>query len=59
MDQDMFDRLCEPYQRGENEKKSGTGLGLNICSAILTEHNFSVRVERLEVGTKIKIRVKN
>jgi signal transduction histidine kinase len=59
MDQAMFDRLCEPYQRGENEKKTGTGLGLNICSSILQEHGFDIKVERLEVGTKINIRVKH
>jgi len=33
----------------------GTGLGLNICIQILKEHNFNVKAEKTDSGTKIKI----
>ena len=58
--QDDFDKLSQPYIRKEGQKESGTGLGLNICIAILEEHGFSLTCEKLENGgTKIKINVKN
>lgn len=34
------------------------GLGLNISSAILQEHNFLLKCERVETGTKMKIKIK-
>lgn len=51
-----FMELSKPYKRKEGQKESGTGLGLNICIAILGEHGFSVKAEKLENGTKIKIK---
>lgn len=52
-----FIELSKPYVRKEGQKEGGTGLGLNICIAILKEHGFSVRAEKLEQGTKIKIKI--
>jgi len=58
--QEDFDKLSQPYTRKEGQKESGTGLGLNICIAILHEHGFSLTCEKLETGgTKIKIKVNN
>jgi K+-sensing histidine kinase KdpD len=38
-------------------KETGTGLGLNICKAILDEHKFEITAEKLEKGgTKLKIK---
>ena len=54
-----FNELSQPYTRKENQKESGTGLGLNICIHILKEHGFAIEAEKLEVGTKIKISVSN
>lgn len=51
-----FVELSKPYKRKEGQKESGTGLGLNICIAILGEHGFSVTAEKLDNGTKIKIK---
>jgi len=60
MTQEDFDKLSQPYTRKEGQKESGTGLGLNICIAILQEHGFSITCEKLENGgTKIKIKVNN
>jgi RimK family alpha-L-glutamate ligase len=40
--QEDFDHLSKPYTRKEGQKESGTGLGLNICVAILEEHGLPV-----------------
>ena len=56
--QEDFDHLSKPYTRKEGQKESGTGLGLNICVAILQEHKFLVRCEKNEIGTKLKIKIK-
>jgi signal transduction histidine kinase len=56
--QEDFDHLCKPYTRKEGQKESGTGLGLNICVAILEEHGFNISCEKNEIGTKMKIKIK-
>lgn len=56
--QEDFDYLSQPYTRKEGQKESGTGLGLNICVAILKEHGFNISCEKNEIGTKIKIKIK-
>jgi signal transduction histidine kinase len=54
--QEDFNNLSKPYVRKKDQKESGTGLGLNICLAILQEHGFSVTCDKNEIGTKIKIK---
>jgi PAS domain S-box-containing protein len=56
--QEDFEHLSKPYVRKEGQKESGTGLGLNICVAILKEHGFSISCEKNEIGTKMKIKLK-
>jgi signal transduction histidine kinase len=56
--QEDFNHLSKPYTRKEGQKESGTGLGLNICVAILEEHGFEITCEKNEIGTKMKIKVK-
>jgi PAS domain S-box-containing protein len=56
--QQDFDHLSKPYTRKEGQKESGTGLGLNICVAILEEHKFNITCEKNEIGTKMKIKIK-
>ena len=58
MTQEEFLHLSKPYTRKEGQKESGTGLGLNICVAILKEHGFEVTAEKNEIGTKMKIKLK-
>ena len=55
--QEDFDHLSKPYTRKEGQKETGTGLGLNICVAILKEHGFDISCEKNEIGTKIKIKI--
>jgi PAS domain S-box-containing protein len=56
--QEDFNHLSKPYIRKEGQKESGTGLGLNICVAILEEHGFEITCEKNEIGTKMKIKFK-
>ncbi len=56
--QEDFNHLCKPYTRKEGQKESGTGLGLNICVAILEEHGFLITCEKNDIGTKMKIKIK-
>jgi PAS domain S-box-containing protein len=56
--QEDFNYLSKPYTRKEGQKESGTGLGLNICVAILEEHGFQITCEKNEIGTKMRIKIK-
>ena len=56
--QQEFIELSKPYTRKENQKESGSGLGLNICIAILREHGFSITAEKINPGTKLRIKIK-
>ena len=58
MTQEDFNHLSKPYTRKEGQKETGTGLGLNICVAILQEHGFDISCEKNEIGTKMKIKFK-
>jgi PAS domain S-box-containing protein len=58
MSQKDFDELSKPYVRKKDQKESGTGLGLNICQAILKEHGFSITAQKVKTGgTKLKIKI--
>jgi K+-sensing histidine kinase KdpD len=50
MSQDEFEYLSLPYKRKYNQKEQGSGLGLNICIAILEEHRFKVSSENMING---------
>lgn len=56
--QTEFEQLSKPYTRKPNQKETGSGLGLNICIAILQEHGFSVTCDKNDIGTKFKIKLK-
>lgn len=58
MSQEDFIEYSKPYTRKSDQKEKGTGLGLNICIAILHEHGFTVTAsKRDEGGTLIKVRL--
>ena len=56
--QEEFIIYSEPYSRKENQKEKGSGLGLNITIAILSEHGFEISCEKNTLGTKFKIKIK-
>jgi signal transduction histidine kinase len=59
MTHEDFLEYSKPYTRKSGQKENGTGLGLNICIAILHEHGFTVTAEvRSEGGTTIKVKVR-
>jgi K+-sensing histidine kinase KdpD len=58
LSQEDFELMSQPYTRREGQKENGTGLGLNICVAIIEEHKFSITSEKIEQGTKIRIQLK-
>lgn len=47
--------LSKPYTRRDGQQESGTGLGLNICNAIIMEHGYTLDCEKLPTGTLFKI----
>lgn len=58
MTQEEFLKYSAPYSRKAGQQEGGTGLGLNICIAILHEHGFAVTAEkRPEGGTLIRVNV--
>jgi PAS domain S-box-containing protein len=58
LSQEEFNHLSKPYTRKEGQQESGTGLGLNICIAILEEHGFTIACSKLsEGGTQMKIKL--
>ena len=58
MSQEDLIQWSQPYKRKEGQHETGTGLGLNICTAIMEEHKFDVTAEKLENGTKLKVKIK-
>ena len=58
MTQKDFEQLSKPYVRKKDQKEAGTGLGLNICIAILKEHKFTITCHKIKGGgTKLKIKI--
>jgi len=57
MTQNEFMHFSKPYTRGSNTEH-GSGLGLNICIAILRIHGFSIECEKIKTGTKLSIKLK-
>ncbi len=56
MTQKEFEIFALPYRRKPQQKESGTGLGLNICVAILKEHNFTIKVDNQDTeGTTLLV----
>lgn len=56
---EAFNELKKPYTRKTDQKESGSGLGLNICIAILNEHGFEIRLKDVDKGTTFLIDINN
>ena len=52
-----FEKIVFMSKNDKNEEihSEESGLGLNICLAILSEHGFTLECEEQKVGTKMKI----
>jgi len=53
MNQEDFDHLSKPYVRRDGQAETGSGLGLNICVAILEEHGFKITCKKSTQGGTI------
>jgi signal transduction histidine kinase len=59
MSQEDFEKYSKPYTRKDGQKEKGSGLGLNICIAILREHGFAIACQKQEEGgTLIRIKIR-
>ncbi len=60
LSQKQFDKIVNNYTKEENKDidDNTSGLGLNICLAILEEHRFKLTCEKIQTGTKMKINIK-
>ena len=60
MTQQQFEKISIAYLTKKNKDidKETSGLGLNICQAILAEHGFNLSCEKNDVGTKMTIKLK-
>ena len=56
MTDEEFKKHIKSFSKEDNGE---IGLGLNISIAILKEHGYDLECERNEIGTKIKIKIKN
>ena len=53
-----FDKHLKKYSKKADVTGDEKGLGLNICVAILEEHGFKLTCEKIDTGTKMKIKIK-
>ena len=56
--QKQFEKQLKKYSAKNESSEDEKGLGLNICSAILEEHGFKLTCEKIDTGTKMKIKIK-
>jgi len=56
--QKQFEKHLTKYSKKTDVTGEEKGLGLNICVAILEEHGFKLSCEKIESGTKMKIKIK-
>jgi signal transduction histidine kinase len=56
--QKQFEKQLKKYAAKKDHSEDEKGLGLNICVAILEEHGFEITCDKIETGTKMKIKIK-
>jgi signal transduction histidine kinase len=56
--QKQFEKQLKKYATKKEVTEDEKGLGLNICVAILEEHGFKLTCEKIDTGTKMKIKIK-
>lgn len=55
--QKQLDKHLKKYASKKDHSEDEKGLGLNICVAILEEHGYKLSCEKIDTGTKIKIKI--
>ena len=50
IDNNLIDKITDPYVRGKNLKQPGFGLGLSICKKVLLSHKGSLKIKNREGG---------
>lgn len=55
MTQREFEEYSKPYARKQGNREAGSGLGLNICIAIIKEHGWDLSLLKFRNGTKLQI----
>jgi signal transduction histidine kinase len=56
MDAQMLERVFEPFERGGETRREGSGLGLAVVKAVIEAHGGHVRLEgQIGVGTKASV----
>ena len=56
--QKQLEKHLTKYSKKADVTGDEKGLGLNICVAILEEHGFKLTCEKIDEGTKMKIKIK-
>ena len=56
--QKQFEKQLKKYATKKETSEDEKGLGLNICVAILEEHGYKLSCEKIDTGTKMKIKIK-
>ena len=56
--QKQLEKHLTKYSKKADVTGDEKGLGLNICVAILEEHGFKLSCEKIESGTRMKIKIK-
>jgi light-regulated signal transduction histidine kinase (bacteriophytochrome) len=56
--QKQFEKQLKKYASNKEHSEDEKGLGLNICVAILEEHGYKLTCEKIDTGTKMKIKIK-
>jgi PAS domain S-box-containing protein len=59
MTKSEFNEYSKPYSRKSGNKESGSGLGLNICLAIIKEHGWDIDIDEnnSQGGTRLIISI--
>ena len=55
--QSQFEKQLKRYSNKNESLIEEKGLGLNICLAIIEEHGYKLSCERINTGTKMKIKI--
>ena len=50
IDEELIQKITDPYVRGKNVKQPGFGLGLSICKKVMVSHGGSLNIKNMSNG---------